>query len=304
MDDEPHSNLVYMILFIWCAAMTLLGLAALFMVWRRLRAIEINTGHLELQVAQDDDRIGQHMVSIPQLQESMVHLREQTTEYSQHMEMLADSVDGIHFGLVQLGGFAQHRELTPAARRRMFEIERGNVVAMNAMGTSQYSSVVRQQSRGYARAGDDTDPVVEEDDDEDMEGGESSGADDDPLLNPERDLSTRAGELTTTIDDLRAELNQALCEESWTDAADIQTTILMLLDNMHNHGMSDPETRTRVFTTIADSFSRLTRRAERYTNNPTIVARYRSIEERFRSRVTSTAAASTAAPGASSSAAS
>eukprot|EP00435_Cladocopium_sp_Y103_P008961 s3643_g2.t1 len=197
--------------------MTLLGFAAIFMVWRRIRAIEINAGHLEVQVAQDDTLIGQHMQAIPQLQQSFDHLHEQSTEYSQHMEMLSDSVDGIHFGLAQLGGFAQHRELTPQARRRMFEIERGNVVAMNAMGSAQYLNVVRQQSRGYA----DTDPVVEEDDGED---GEASDPEEDQLLDPEGDLSTRAGELTTTVDD--AELNQALAAEDWNDAEEILQTPL------------------------------------------------------------------------------
>ena len=96
------------------------------------------------------------------------------------MDMFSDSVDGIHFGLMQLGGFAQHRELTPAARRRMFEMERGNVVAMNAMGSSQYMSVVRQQSRGYAVIGDNTDPVVEEENQENA--GESETEEEDELL--------------------------------------------------------------------------------------------------------------------------
>jgi len=38
------------------------------------------------------------------------------------------------------------------------------------------------------------------------------------------------------VDDLRVELNAALAAEDWQDAAEIQRTILMILDNMHNHG--------------------------------------------------------------------
>eukprot|EP00435_Cladocopium_sp_Y103_P067534 s995_g30.t1 len=200
--------------------MTLLLFAAFFMAWSRIRAIEINAGHLEMQVAQDDTMTGQRMEAIPQLQQSLEHLREQPTEYTQHMEMLSDSVDGIHFGLVQLGGFAQHRDLTPQARRRMFEIERGNVVAMNAMGSAQYLSVVRQQSRGYAMMGDNTDPTVEEDQGEGAK--ESESEEQDALLNPDRGLSTRAGELTTTVDDFRAELNEAFAAGDWQGAAEIQ----------------------------------------------------------------------------------
>ena len=86
------------------------------------------------------------------------------------------------------------------------------------------------------------------------------------------------------MDDLRVELNAALAAEDWQDAAEIQRTILMILDNMHNHGMSDPATRSRVFHTMADSFSGMVRRLERCNGNPTTIARYRSIEESFRGR--------------------
>eukprot|EP00435_Cladocopium_sp_Y103_P047825 s1599_g14.t1 len=262
--------------------MTLLVFAASFMAWRRSQAIEINAGHLEMQVAQDDTMIGQRMEAIPQLQQSLAHLREQSTEYSQHIEMLSDSVDGIYFGLVQLGGFALHRELTPQARRRMFEIERGNVVAMNAMGSAQYLSVVRQQSRGYAVMGDNTDPIVEQDQGEGAEKSESE--EEDELLNPDRDPSTRAGELTTTVDDLSAELNEALAAEDWQDAAEIPRTSLMVLDNIYTNGMSDPATRSRVFHIIAESFARMVRNSGRHAGSPTTIARHRSIEESFYGR--------------------
>ena len=39
----------------------------------------------------------------------------------------------------------------------MFTVEQGNRVAMNAMGQSQYMSAIRQQSRGFIHAGEDTD---------------------------------------------------------------------------------------------------------------------------------------------------
>ena len=50
------------------------------------------------------------------------------------------------------------------------------------------------------------------------------------MLNPNRDISTRRGELEVTIDDLRTELDQALTSEAWEDAAELQHTILILLD--------------------------------------------------------------------------
>jgi hypothetical protein len=206
------------------------------------------------------------------------------------MEMLADSVDGIHCGLVEIGGFAQHRELTPVQRHHMFTVEQGNRVAMNAMGHARYMSAIRHQSRGFAWAGDDTDPpaatattAASSSNDPGVwsgvvygEGGESeSERTEDHLLNPDRDISTRQGELETSIDDLHLQLNVALAEENWSDAGEIQRTILMLLDHTHNQGI-------RVFRRIADSFRMMATRGERH--NSGTIARHRSFEDVYRSR--------------------
>ena len=130
-------------------------------------------------------------------------------------------------------------------------------------------STIRHQSRGFIRAGDDTDghdPAAASSRasndvraNNEQEHGEGSGESesyqsDDHLLNPARDLSTRQGEIETTIDDWRLQLNVALAEEHWSDADEIQRTILMILDNIHNQGMRDPQTRLRVFGRNADSF--------------------------------------------------
>ena len=302
--DDDHSRLVYVILFVWCTAMSLLVAAAVWIGIKRIRTIEADAGHLALQVAQADTTLGEHMALLPEVQRSVGQVRNQVTETASHMDMLADSVDGIHYGLVEIGGFAQHRELTPVQRRHMFTVEQGNRVAMNAMGHAQYMSVIRHQSRGFAWAGDDTDPspppvapatsttataatatgasssnvwsgVVY------AEGGESeSERTEDHLLNPDRDMSTRQGELETSIDDLRLQLNVALAEELWSDADELQRTILMLLDHTNNQGMRNPETRVRVFQRIADSFRMM---ANRGMSNAT-VSRHRDFEDVYRSR--------------------
>ena len=132
----------------------------------------------------------------------------------------------------------------------MFTVEQGNKVAMNAMGHAQYMNAIRHQSRGFAWAGDDTDPSsppppvepataatstgVSSSNDPGVwsgvvyaEGGESeSKRTEDHLLNPQRDMSTRQGELETSIDDLRLQLNVALAEELWSDADELQRTNL------------------------------------------------------------------------------
>ena len=134
-----------MILFVWCTAMTLLVEAAVWIGVKRIRTIEADAGHLALQVAQSDTTLGEHMV-LPEVQRSVGQVRNQVTETSSHMDMLADSVDGIDYGLVEIEGFAKHRELTPVQRRHMCTVEQGNRVAMNAMGHAQYMSAIRHQS--------------------------------------------------------------------------------------------------------------------------------------------------------------
>ena len=145
--DDDHSRLVYVILFVWCTAMFLLLAAAVWMGIKRIRAVETDAGHLALQVAQADTTLGEHMAVLQEVQRSVGQLRNQVTETCGLMEMLADSGDGIRYGLVEIGGFAQHRELTPVQRRHMFTVEQGNRVAMNAMGHAQYMSAIRHQSK-------------------------------------------------------------------------------------------------------------------------------------------------------------
>ena len=117
------------------------------------------------------------------------------------------------------------------------------------------------------------------------EGGESeSKRTEDHLLNPQRDMSTRQGELETSIDDLRLQLNVALAEELWSDADELQRTILMLLDHTNNQGMRNPETRIKVFQRIEDSFRMMANRGERRGMSNVTIARYRNFEDVYRSR--------------------
>ena len=88
-------------------------------------------------------------------------------------------------------------------------------VALEKIQHSQYMSTIRQQSRGYVHAGEDTDQqpaassttrdkdrvwsgVVYEGE---VEESEEERAVDQMLLNRDRDLSTPQGEIEETIDD-------------------------------------------------------------------------------------------------------
>ena len=68
--------------------------------------------------------------------------------------LLADSIDSIHYGLVELGGFTRYSDLTPDQRRHMYTQERGNLIASRTMCAQGYLSVVRQWNHGIAEGQD------------------------------------------------------------------------------------------------------------------------------------------------------
>jgi hypothetical protein len=156
------------------------------------------------------------------------------------------------------------------------------------MGTNQYLGTIRTQSRGYIH-GEDTDPPVETEtaaassgaaataasnrpnNEVNAENAESSSPTsdmevDNTVLNPARDITTRRGELEVTIDDLRTQLDQAPASESWEDAAELQHTILILLDRLQTQDLRDRDVMRETLHRMADRMENLSRRVRRRGN--------------------------------------
>jgi hypothetical protein len=74
--------------------------------------------------------------------------------------MVSDTTDGVHYALIQMGGFVSTTELTPAQRRHMYQQESGNLIASRVMGQQRFLQVVRHQNQG-STAGQDTDETME-----------------------------------------------------------------------------------------------------------------------------------------------
>ena len=287
------------------------------MVRRYVKRLLHDLHHLSVQVAEADTTIGEHMVAVPQLRNEVNGLRLQLDDVSQRcvmlttqlaqfegdMETLSDRQDGLHYGLVEVGGYVRAHELTAAQRRHMYTQERGNLVARTAMGASQYLRTIRTQSRGYTH-GEDTDPPVEPESTATSsnamaataannrantgrigENAESSNPTsdmevDDTMLNPSEDLTTRRGELEVTIDDLRTQLDQALLDEAWSDAAKLQHTILILLDRLQTQDLRDRNVMRETFHRMADRMESLSRRA-RQRGNGILADLQQAIETQF-----------------------
>ena len=204
-----------------------------FVVRRYVKKLLHDLYHPSVQVAEADTTIGDHMVAVPQLRNEIHGLRLQlddvsqrcamlTTQFAQQavdMEALSDRQDGLHFGLVEVGGYVRTHDLTPAQRRHMYTQERGNLVARTTMGTNQYLRTIRTQSRGYTH-GENTDPPVETEtaaassgaaaassrpnNEVNAENAEGSNPTsdmevDNTVLNPDRDITTESWKLPSMI---------------------------------------------------------------------------------------------------------
>ena len=145
---------------------------------------------------------------------------------------------------------------------------------MHAMGSNQYLRTIRQQAHGYVRGGEDTDPpmVAPEVQMEVEEGWENESEENtdeelsDGALNPDRDLETRQGEITASIDDLRRQLNDALTVGSYDDAAELQQTILLMMDRLNSGSMRRSSQRREMYLRCAERMEKLSRRAQRRGN--------------------------------------
>ena len=183
-------------------------------------------------------------------------------------DILSDQADSLHYGLVMLGGYTIHSELTPDQRQHMFTIERANLVAARTMGANRYMSTVMQQSRGVGY-GDDTDMA---DDAARSSHARGEGAESEaPTFDPAVSVFETPGELTQIHETLRQELNSFLARQNWEEAAEIQRRIMMVLDSLNGEQPLEPAARIRLYQQLGD---RLEHVADRQRVNTLIAERF------------------------------
>ena len=166
-------------------------------------------------------------------------LREAQNELQGELDMLCDSVEQVHFGLVRLGGYTPYYNLSADDRRRMYDLERANLVSRRVMGADRYMAAVRQQHSGIIHSGEDTDMG---DSSEDVEDIVEENQDDEHGANLRQAMHT-----------FRSELNECLQREDFAMAAEFQHCILLMLDTMHGTIPMDPSTRSSLFRRLGDS---------------------------------------------------
>ena len=173
------------------------------------------------------------------LNEAMRRLREGHNELQGELEMLSDSTEQIHFGLVQIGGYTPFRALQANDRRHMYEVGRANLVSRRVMDADRYLTTIRQQNQGVAH-GDDTDMSRI------SEGGESETAENDQVVEPRTNL-------TQAVDIFRNELNDCLARHDYPMAAQFQHCIMAILDAINGTIPMSNEVRVNLFNELASS---------------------------------------------------
>jgi len=210
--------------------------------------------------------IGALQTQLEATNDALRRLREGHLELQGETEMLCDSCEQIHHGLVQIGGFTPFNDLNPDDRRRMYELERANLVARRVMGSDRYLHLIRQQNQGVAR-GEDTDMAVG------SEAGESETRENDPPVDP-------PGVLTQVTETLRVELNECLYRHDYATAAQFQNCIMAILDATQGGVPIAVEVRSSLFNGLGSSLESMANRVRR--NLPAVAARYDDLSGQMR----------------------
>lgn len=193
-------------------------------------------------------------------------------EIQGELEMLVDSIEGVHWGLVNLGGYSHFEELTAAQREHMFALERGNLVASRAMGLQRYVQTIREANAGVVHGGQNTDVGMVQAE----EGGESEG---EPTDDPEVRFAAPTDDLSRVLDILRDELNEALRRRSWMEANQLQNGCMQLLDVVNRNVPVPPGDRRNLFTNLSTLMRQMSQ--QQSVNAPMIAERYQQFSNQL-----------------------
>eukprot|EP00435_Cladocopium_sp_Y103_P021435 s199_g5.t1 len=84
------------------------------------------------------------MRDLDEMRGSITRLQAGHHELEAQDEMLSDQLDGMHCGVVMVGGYTNHSDLAPGQRHHVFNVERANLMAARTMGANRYMATVLQ----------------------------------------------------------------------------------------------------------------------------------------------------------------
>ena len=232
--DSSNANGV--IFWLWAAFVTLLVLmiamgCILFFVLKKLRKDLTSCWN---QVADEDVYIDTQEKRIDALVKRTNALDAADERMSNEHSQLHDYVCGIHYAVVEQGGFVRHfLGLTSRDWTQLSLVERANLATFNIMGSSQYLQLVRQRAQyEHAHAGDNTDPAAEHGESEEMEQDEAEPGTEPGAESGTNDQAVSRSRLTELAEVLKGEQTKAMTENRVQDGLILQHSILEMLDEM------------------------------------------------------------------------
>ena len=264
---------VFLLFMLW------VGLAvAGYVAWKKFAKTTTDLESCWNQVADEDSYIAKQEARIDQVIQRLEQIREHNeqdhaiisdriTERSNELSMVHDYASGLHYSIVEHGGFLRNgRGLTPEQWRHLATLERANLVSSRALGAVEYMRLARQrfQPQGAADATDS--PNAEADDPMDESEPEV----------PSGPISDET--LTDMLEFLKGEHGLCLERGEHWDANEVQHVILHFLSEIHHSSAESLVASCRV--RIAGLFGELKDKAiEQHRWDS--ADRYQAIERRY-----------------------
>jgi len=217
-----------------------LALSAIFLLWicfavagyLAWRKVSRDLFHCWKQVADEDGNISMQEKRIDELVQKIERMQ---TQMEQDYAMLSDRVEttsnadsmthdyatGLHYSLVEHGGFLGNGcGLRQAQWIHLTTLERTNLISARTLGSVEYMRLVRQRFTPQS--------ISEETDDGPFEGAESEAMEHDGII----ESPAGANSVTNIVEFLKSEHLQCLEHGGIWDANLVQNTILGFLDEI------------------------------------------------------------------------
>ena len=178
-------------------------------------------GYISTQEKRIDDLTSKVEGMQSQIEQDYAMLSDRVESTSNEVSMTHDYASGIHYSLVEHGGFLRNGcGLSQAQWVHLTTLERANLISARALGSVEYMRLVRQRfsPQGFA---DETDDVA-------LENNESEDMQVDAQIN----TSTGVDSVTEIVEFLKTEYLRCLDNGKIWDANEIQHTILGFLEEM------------------------------------------------------------------------
>jgi len=256
----------------WIVTFTLLVLWFLFayMAWFAWRKMQDNLNtygeklekaewdlyHCWNQVGDEDNYIAQQTSRIDGLHNQFMMMDGRLTEASNEASMSHDYIVGLHYSVVELGGFLRFPfGVEPSHLISMGTQERANLVALNTMGSGQYLNLVRQCA--FVEAGETTDIQMSANQNTEETAESEEGTEDE--ITAARPLQNL--DMASMLEELKIEVKIALQREEPQDAGRLQHMMLQMLEDIRS-GVTEG-TVQNYSTRIGDLFFQLSEAATR-----------------------------------------